>query len=577
MNTNRLFAGCVNFFRKWKVKKNRVTLIEKLPTGGTGGLYEIVRECRRRDCGFRFQVISHRDYQLKLSNLPGLIRLFTVKAYLLATSSYIFLNDNFLPMAYMDLDPETTVVQFWHGVGSFKKFGASSETDEALLHELEEANRRVTYILAGSANIRDHYAQAFMVPREKVLTIGCPQVDYYFRNHSDEKNRKKLEESYPALKGKKLVLYAPTFRDDPERDRDLLSHFDFDAFSRRLGEDYCLGVRLHPQIRRSRVPDGVIDFTDYKNVRQLLCMTDILIADYSSIAVEYSLLERPIILYAFDKEWYLNRDRGFYFDYDETAPGPVVETMDQLITCIRDRAWNLDRVREFAHLHNDYFDAENASRVADFLFETRREAKMKMIVGLGNPTDQYKGTRHNIGFMALDRIGDRFGITIRDHKFKALTGSGWIGGHKVLLVKPLTFMNLSGESVRQAADYYHIEPEDMLVIYDDISLEPGMLRIRKKGSAGGHNGMKSLIKQLGYDNFPRIRVGIGGERHPDMDLADYVLGRIDEKDREATEEALDKTVEAAALFAEDDLDTAMNRYSVGKKKRKQKEKDEETV
>ena len=575
MNTNRVFAGFMNFFRRWKVKKNRVTLIEKLPTGGTGGLYEMVRECRRRDPGLKFHVITHRDYRVSLSNLPGLIRLFTVKAYMLATSSYIFLNDNFLPMAYMDLDPETTVVQLWHGIGSFKKFGASSETDEKVLRELREASRRVTYILAGSVNIRGHYAQAFMVPEHKVLTIGCPQVDYYFRDHSPEKTRRELEDRYPSLRGKKLVLYAPTFRDDPERDRDLLSHFDFEAFSRRLGEKYCLGVRLHPQIRGSRVPDGVIDFTEYKNVRQLLCMTDILIADYSSIAVEYSLLERPIILYAYDKKWYLNKDRGFYFDYDSTAPGPVVETMDELIDCIMNRKWDLDKVRAFAHLHNDYFDAENASRVAEFLFETRRKAKMKMIVGLGNPTDKYKGTRHNIGFMALDRLADAYGITVRDHKFKALTGSGFIGGHKVLLVKPLTFMNLSGESVRQAADYYHIDPEDILVIYDDISLEPGLLRIRKKGSAGGHNGMKSLIRHLGCDTFPRIRVGIGGERHPDMDLADYVLGRIDEKDREDIDRALENAVEASALFAEDELDTAMNRYSAGKKKRKQK--DEETV
>lgn len=134
-------------------------------------------------------------------------------------------------------------------------------------------------------------------------------------------------------------------------------------------------------------------------------------------------------------------------------------------------------------------------------------------------------------------------------------------------MKPLTYMNLSGESIRAAADFYKVEPEDILIIYDDISLEPGMLRIRKKGSAGGHNGIKSIIKHLGCDTFPRIRVGIGGEKHPGQDLADYVLGHFSGEEKELLDEALDKAVKAAQLIAADEIDEAMNRYSVGKKKR----------
>ena len=134
-------------------------------------------------------------------------------------------------------------------------------------------------------------------------------------------------------------------------------------------------------------------------------------------------------------------------------------------------------------------------------------------------------------------------------------------------MKPLTYMNLSGESIRAAADFYKVEPEDILVIYDDISLEPGMLRIRKKGSAGGHNGMKSIIKHLGSDTFPRIRVGIGGEKHPGQDLADYVLSRFPKEEQALIDEALDKAVKAAELIAVGEIAEAMNRYSVGKKKR----------
>lgn len=141
----------------------------------------------------------------------------------------------------------------------------------------------------------------------------------------------------------------------------------------------------------------------------------------------------------------------------------------------------------------------------------------------------------------------------------------------MLLMKPLTYMNLSGESIQAAAQFFKTEVEDILVIYDDISLEPGMIRIRKKGSAGGHNGMKSIISHLNDSGFPRMRIGIGGERHPDMDLADYVLGKIPEEDKNKIEEAFDKVVKAAELIVSDRIDEAMNLYNTGKKKRKGQE------
>ena len=668
MNTNKIFAGCFNFFRKWKVKKNQITLIEKLNTGGTGSLFEIKNECEKRGLPFHFNIITHADYEVSPRNLGGLIKLFTVKTFKMATSSHIFLNDNFLPLGYMKLSDETKIVQLWHGMGSFKKFGGSSETDPAVLKELKAATKNTNHILASSEHIRDNYAEAFMAPKEKVICIGCPQVDYFFREHDIDAWKGELYEKYPKMKGKKLVLYAPTFRGDEERDKKLLESFDFETFQKELGEEYFLMVRLHPQIQSATVPDTVANMTDYPNVRKLLCMTDILIADYSSIAVEYSLLNRPIILYAFDKEWYLSEDRGFYFDYEKTAPGPIVENMQDLIDCIKNKQWDIAKVEKFAHLHNDYFDDKSAKRVVDYYFgngkklpnsasepepfyeewnqyrpkhrrkknpdsisqnifdnasgksqngrlperwatqdaeaavnsweyerkkqrkkqqqkasmqeklkqqivnteeiKSGKEHTMKVIVGLGNPTDQYKGTRHNVGFMAIDRIAEANHININQHKFKAMVGSGFIGGSKVLLVKPLTYMNLSGESLRPIMDFYKVDLSDILVIYDDISLEPGMLRLRIKGSAGGHNGMKSIIKHLGGDTFPRIRVGIGGEKHPGQDLADYVLGHFKDDEKELLSDALDKAEKAAELFVQDEFAEAMNKYSVGKKKRK---------
>ena len=186
---------------------------------------------------------------------------------------------------------------------------------------------------------------------------------------------------------------------------------------------------------------------------------------------------------------------------------------------------------------------------------------MKVIVGLGNPGKKYDNTRHNIGFEALDYIADKEGISINTGKHKALIGTGYMGGEKVLLVKPQTFMNLSGESVAELLHYYKIDPEEeLLVIFDDISLAPGNIRIRKKGSAGGHNGIKNIIAMTGTENFKRIKVGVG-EKPAGWDLAGHVLGRMSEEDRAAFEEAVKESVKAVEMILEDEIDQAMNDFN----------------
>ena len=188
---------------------------------------------------------------------------------------------------------------------------------------------------------------------------------------------------------------------------------------------------------------------------------------------------------------------------------------------------------------------------------------MYLIAGLGNPGKQYENTRHNAGFMALDALADQLGTSIEEKKHKALCGKGLIGGEKVILLKPQTFMNLSGESIRAAADFYKVDPDHIIVIYDDISLEPGQLRIRKKGSAGGHNGIKSIIAHLGTQNFQRIKVGVG-EKPKNWDLADYVLGNFSREDRKLVDDALERTVKAAELIVQGETDRAMNESICGK-------------
>jgi len=186
---------------------------------------------------------------------------------------------------------------------------------------------------------------------------------------------------------------------------------------------------------------------------------------------------------------------------------------------------------------------------------------MFMIAGLGNPGRRYAGTRHNIGFDAITQISDRYGIPVNRKEHRALCGGGFIEGRKVLLVQPQTFMNLSGESLRELADYYKIDPEEeLIVIYDDVSLEAGRLRIRAKGSAGGHNGMKSIIEQLGSQVFTRIKIGVG-EKPEGWDLADHVLSRFPAEVEPDMREALKRAAEAAVCIMTEGVEAAMNRFN----------------
>ena len=186
---------------------------------------------------------------------------------------------------------------------------------------------------------------------------------------------------------------------------------------------------------------------------------------------------------------------------------------------------------------------------------------MFVIAGLGNPTQKYEHTRHNIGFDVIAYLADQYNISVNTRKFKGLCGSGFVEGQKVTLLKPQTFMNLSGQSIREAVDFYKLNPaEELIVIYDDIALDPGYLRVRRKGSAGGHNGIKDIISHLGSQEFLRIRVGVG-EKPESFDLADYVLGRFPAEERKKVDEAVRWAADAVGLMVQSRTDEAMNLYN----------------
>lgn len=185
---------------------------------------------------------------------------------------------------------------------------------------------------------------------------------------------------------------------------------------------------------------------------------------------------------------------------------------------------------------------------------------MKIIAGLGNPTRQYEGTRHNTGFSAIYRIADKYDIKMNIAKHKALIGTGIIAGEKVMLVMPQTFMNLSGESIGEIIRFYKASAEDLIVIYDDIDLDVGKIRIRAKGSAGGHNGIKNIIQHIGTESFDRIRIGIG-HKPPHFDLADYVLSRYGNDELPLIRDAVDNAADAVEIIISDGINKAMNKYN----------------
>lgn len=359
-----IYALLFNLSAKlFKVKKNRVAFVSMHNESFHDSLGE-VKKVLDENGEFDFVFITRRDLELKLKNIPRALSFFFIKSRKLATSGYVFLNDNFLPMAGCRFQKETTVVQLWHAEGVFKKFGLSIEQPENVRKNEIESNKRLSFVVCSSENVVPYYAEAFGVSEDRVLPLGSARTDWFFKKESFETAKNNFYKQFPDLQGKKLVLYAPTFRDDPEQNEKLLEHFDAEKLLKLLGDEYVILLRLHPQVRPKEMSlDGTIDVTEYQDVRELVAVCDALITDYSSICMDFSLLEKKTIFFAFDLEEY-QKDRDFYFDYADYIPGPVTTSIEQTAEAVL-APFDREKNEKFKRFNFDYSDSFSAKRIVE--------------------------------------------------------------------------------------------------------------------------------------------------------------------------------------------------------------------
>ena len=349
---HKVFGKLFNFLTKFPVNDKLVSFIIDSNESFGGNLEYIKEEFKKRG---DFQFNYYYKDKLSFSSLKKL-----------ATSKYVFLNDNFFPLAFMNFKNESSVIQLWHAPGAFKKFGGSVENASML----KLISQNTDYLIITSKFNEDYYSEAFQIDKSKIKPLGLPRADYYFENHNIDKLRQNFNEKYNIDANKKIILYAPTFRENKEYNN-VFNYLDLKEFNNKLSDDYVLVLRLHPKIKKFYSDDisvngDYIDCSDYKNEQELLLLSDILISDYSSIMIEFGLLNKPIVFFAYDLDNYLSNERGFYLDYKKDLPGPVVYTTDELINVISEGI-DTSRLESFTKTQFNEIDGNASARVVDFV------------------------------------------------------------------------------------------------------------------------------------------------------------------------------------------------------------------
>lgn len=368
---HRIYGAIFNIFNIFPIKDNSVSFVVDKNKSFIGNFNYIYKELNLRNINLEYNCVVKNRFSFS-------------DIYHLARSKYIFLNDNFLALAYMNISNKTKIIQVWHGPGAFKKFGYSSVdlNDKDLIKLIRNSSKRITYLTVTSENIKKYYSEAFQIDEDKIIPSGIPRLDFYSKKNISKNNISRIKEDFmrnhPEIKNKKIILYAPTFRENSEYNN-VFKYFDVVKFLNELSDRYVLLVRLHPKMyefdRENNINkdifnlDNIIDCTKYENEQNLLLMSDILITDYSSIMIEYSILNRPIIFFAYDLDNYLSNERGFYFDYKD-VPGTIVKNTSELIDVIKNSKFNMDKLEKFLKFQFDYIDDKSSKRIIDFVLDS---------------------------------------------------------------------------------------------------------------------------------------------------------------------------------------------------------------
>ncbi len=376
-----IFAGFYYFFHLFcSVKSKKVFAIMTHDGSASGNVGVVIDYLKARNDGYSFQFIRNEDR--KDMGHSGAwkqkISFFISKPYHLATSEFVLLDNVFLPMAYLQFAKKVSIIQLWHGTGTLKRFGQDVNTGK--LRKLEKnANSKVTHLIVNSMETKKEYAQSFGIEEDKVFIYGMPRTDVFFDRKKIKEKKSKFYDQYPALKDKKLILYAPTFRDQEKKEPRLA--LDTSFLCNNLPENYVILLRLHPFVAEAMTLDNdwkrgkedrVIAMSSYPDVNTLLLVSDYLITDYSSVMFEYCLREKPIIFYAYDLEEFSDCGRGFYRNYEEYVPGPVVRSTGEILEFIKKQEFDPEKIHAFVQSNYRYLDGKSTERLYQHIFRQQK-------------------------------------------------------------------------------------------------------------------------------------------------------------------------------------------------------------
>lgn len=375
-----IFAIVYYICKPLPLQRKRILCITTHDDGKSSNVNLVKVALEEKDPTYTFDYISKSETeQVKgFRSLKSILSFFIKKPYQMARAEVILMDNVFLPMAFLSVKKHTKVVQLWHGTGTIKKFG--QDVNQGRLGKLEKrANGNISHLIVNSPEMKDLYAGAFGLSKDRIYPIGLPKTDELYYKTKGGNYRKQIYEKYSIAKDKKLILYAPTFREeeiegtgDSGDTREIIK-----SLALEIPKDYCLGIRLHPFIAQEFFKDnpisdseesGVVNMSFEEEQGALLMASDILITDYSSIIFEYSLMERPMIFFAYDLDQYKNCSRGFYYDYESYVPGPIVKTSKELGHLLANDTYPMNKVKKFKQKNFPYLDGKAIERLIELIY-----------------------------------------------------------------------------------------------------------------------------------------------------------------------------------------------------------------